>query len=183
MKNIVRFVLLFIFVLPLMAQWSNISGPGTNGINAVSQYGNTIAVGTQTAGMFLTTDLGTSWRSINGNLVDFSVQSMYASPTQILTGVSMPFSSYGVFQTVNNGISWKGFGGPFPGKTMNCIIKVDTVILVATGGGNVNVVRTKNDGLTWESASGGIAGPKVNSLTANGSVAFAATDEGIFRST
>ncbi len=183
MKNILHCILIFATGVQLQAQWSNISGPGTNAINAIAQDGNTIVVGTQSAGMFLTSDHGNSWRSVNGNLVDFSVQSMYVSPVQLLTGVSMPFSSYGVFQSVNNGILWKGFGAPFPGKTMNCIIKVDTVSLVATGGGNVNVVRTKNDGLTWESASNGIAGPKVNSLTANGNAAFAATDEGIFRST
>jgi photosystem II stability/assembly factor-like uncharacterized protein len=172
--------LLFIAFIPfiLQAQWTNISGPGNTSITSMTKQGNALIVGTDLQGIHRTTDQGTTWRSINGNLSNFSVQSIFAQPSYILAGITAG-SDKGLYQTTDNGISWKKYTSPFANSTINCIIKVDTVILV----GSSAVYRSVNGAVSFQSSSTGIpAGNKISSFAASGNTIIAAADGGVYRS-
>ncbi len=173
--------LLFIAFIPfiLHAQWTNISGPGNTSITSMTKQGDALIVGTDLQGIHRTTDQGTTWRSINGNLSNFSVQSIFAQPSYILAGITAG-SDKGMYQTTDNGVSWKKYSSPFANSTINCIFKVDTVILV----GSSSVYRSTNNALSFQSSSSGIpAGNKITGFAAAGNTIIAAADGGLYRST
>jgi photosystem II stability/assembly factor-like uncharacterized protein len=173
--------LLIALLIPffLSAQWTNVSGPGNTSITSMTKQGNALIVGTDLQGIHRTTDQGTTWRSMNGNLSNFSVQSIFAQPSYILAGITSG-SDKGMYQTTDNGVSWKKYTSPFPNSSINCFIKIDTVILA----GGSTVYRTINNAVSWQSSGTGITlGNKINRFAASGNTVIAATDLGLFRST
>ncbi|MBP6672954.1 MAG: hypothetical protein KA247_07375 [Bacteroidetes bacterium] len=179
MRNIIRMLLIVTVSVQLHAQWTNISGPGKASITGMTKKGDALIVGTDLQGIHVTTNRGESWRSINGNLSNYSVQSILATSTHIFAGVSVG-SDKGLYRTTNDGVSWTKYTSPFSNSTVNCLAKVDTVILA----GAVGMFRSLDGGLTFQSSSSGIpAGNKITSITNNGSTVFAAGDGGIYRST
>lgn len=177
MKKI--FILFFVFVIQSQAQWTTITGPGLTNITAFAKRGNQLFVGTNNQGIHVTTDQGNTWQSLNGNLANHTVTSLYAQDTVLLAGITIG-SDRGLYLSTDNGKSWKKYTSPFPNSAINVIVKVDTVILAASS----SVYRSSNNGGTWQSATSGITlGATITGITAIGSTVFAATSSGHFKST
>ncbi len=179
MKKMLLFTFCVIMTCQLHSQWSIITGPGNTSITAMTKQGNALIVGTDLQGIHRSTDQGNTWRTINGNLSNFSVQSILAQPSYILAGITSG-SDKGLYQTTDNGTSWKKYASPFANSAVTCILKVDTVILV----GSTSIYRSTNDAVSFQSSASGIpAGSKIVGFAVSGNIIIAAADVGLYRST
>ncbi|HOS49445.1 MAG TPA: regulator, partial [Bacteroidia bacterium] len=102
MKRI--FLAILIHLLMLMnasAQWVQTNGPEGGYINCIAISGSNIFAGTLGAGVFLSTNNGSSWNAVNAGLTSLTVNSLATNGSTIYAGTNT-----GVFLSTNNGSSW-----------------------------------------------------------------------------
>jgi photosystem II stability/assembly factor-like uncharacterized protein len=179
-------------VVPLHAgvnRWTSI-GPYGGAVTALafSANGHTVLAGTRTLGVFRSTNSGRTWTAANlglsGEVVDLA-----ASPGA--PGWVYAVTSSGVFRSDDAGLHWTAADAGLPSVNG----RVDAV-LVATEPTQPAAVwaalpqqqalyRSANRGARWRYAGRGLKGV-VRDVAAHpktAGVVFAATDEGLFRST
>ncbi len=121
-------------------------------INAALLY-----VGTMDANVWLTTDDGSTWKSIQGILPERAVTDIVASPN-IEDAVFVAYSGYKdndntphIYRSSDRGNSWQNIAGDLPQLAINAMVVPegydDLVIFVATDGG---VYGTLDGGIHWE---------------------------------
>src|SRR5262245_49489058 len=106
MKTLVKFLLLMLsFQLcernPLFAQWIQTNGPYGGYVNCFEVSGTNLFVGTY-GGVFISTNNGASWTSVNTSLTSLVVTSLAISGTNLFAGTYYG----GVYLSTNNGTSW-----------------------------------------------------------------------------
>ncbi|NUN68141.1 MAG: hypothetical protein HUU02_00340, partial [Bacteroidetes bacterium] len=174
--------ILYLFLtMPVLAfaQWNNLSGPGLTNITAIATWGDQLLVGTSGQGIHATGDRGDTWRSLNGNISNFTVTALYGGDTIMLAGITTG-AVHGLYSSTDNGASWKKYTSPFANSAINTIFKADTVLFV----GSSSVYRSTNNGGSWQTASSGITlGAVTYKIIGVGSTVYAATSSGIFQST
>jgi hypothetical protein len=82
------------------AQWVQTSGPEGGTINALAVNAGNIFAGSDN-GIFLSTNNGSSWASVNSGLVNLNSTALLISGGTIFAG-----SDSGVFLSTNNGTNW-----------------------------------------------------------------------------
>ena len=146
--------------------------------------GRNIFAGTGYGGIFLSTDDGSSWTSVNNGVPKLdstyyvSIKCFAVMSNSIFAGT---LSDSGVLLSTNNGQSWTktnvGISDPYAAA----LGVVGTNLFLGTG---AQVYLSTNYGKLWSKAQTGL--PQivdVNSFLASGSDMFAATEEGIFLTT
>ncbi|MEO6695220.1 MAG: T9SS type A sorting domain-containing protein [Ignavibacteria bacterium] len=91
---------LFFRSLPVYPQWTEMSGPNQLILFSVAASGTNLLAGTDQNGVFVSTDLGTTWTQWNyefDQIRDFAVSSDYTYVTS---------SRHGLYKSENNGINW-----------------------------------------------------------------------------
>jgi hypothetical protein len=107
MKTISRFVVFLISMQfsrtdALLAQWVQTNGPYGGDISCFAVSGTNVFTGVYAAGVFLSTNNGTSWTAVNTGLTNTTVQTIAVSGTSLFAGTQ----GGGVFRSTNNGSSW-----------------------------------------------------------------------------
>jgi photosystem II stability/assembly factor-like uncharacterized protein len=148
--------------------WSAISGDLTNGPGsgnltygtittiAVSETnGNVVYVGTDDANVWMTTNGGTNWTSIDAGLPDRWVTRVAADPTNAAIAY-VTFSGYRhdsflphVFRTTNYGASWTDISSNLPEVPINAIIIDPTLSSMLYVGTDYGVYYTITTGGSW----------------------------------
>jgi|WetSurMetagenome_2_1015567.scaffolds.fasta_scaffold05445_7 hypothetical protein len=152
------------------ANWSN-SGLGTNNVQCLALSGSTILAGTYASGIFLSTNNGGSWATMNNGLTVMRVEALLATGTNLIAGTRTN-SGGGIF--LNNGGSW----------TLVCANRWAEAFIVS--GNNIfagcddgdGVWLSTNNGTNW--AVIGLSGKSVYSLAINGTKLFAGTSSGVY---
>ncbi len=128
---------------------------------------NHLLAGSNSGGLFETTDGGQNWKALTNQLVCFGVQSVYVNPSNIkeifiATGTSTmgKYYSQGIWKTNDGGIVWEETGFGSLAGTGNYIIKK---LLVHSSQTNImyaiydqefmskaSVARSNDNGQTWQ---------------------------------
>lgn len=104
MKKIFGFLLVFYIssTCVLHTQWLHTNGPVGYPINCLTISGINLFAGTERGGIFLTTNNGTSWTSINNGLSAISVYGIVKNGSNLF---ATTWGS-GIVLSTNNGTSW-----------------------------------------------------------------------------
>lgn len=160
---------LFLQHIVVLAQWTQIGSGMSQVWDIVIDPTNEqiMYAGSNTTGMWKTTNGGTSWVQINGGLSSTVVQAVAISRTS--PDILFCGTNAGIFLTVDGGASWFAING---GITENPIgvqaIAVDPttseIAYIAIFDGAANAVngiyRTTDNGVTWIPAATGIGAVK-----------------------
>ena len=188
MKHGIRLVLLTLVVFAhwrtTLAQWVQTNGPDTSGITALAGRsdgtgGVKIFAGTFGAGVYLSTDIGTSWNPTNLGLGVPFVTALHFTPDIAGDTVLLAGTEEGIYHSFDDGVHW--FGGSLaPGVA---------VYEFAHYGGNVfagttqGVYKLISDAFVWDTVNTGLPGGAVNGIACNDTTVFAATSFGLFSTT
>ena len=167
-----------------LAQWVQTTLPGFNGTShALLVSGTNLFAGTDSGGVFLSTNNGTSWTAVNTgiDLTDRYVWAMIATSYNVLVG-----TSGATYVSTNNGANWtstSGSGG-VSAFAMSVSNLVSTNVFAGTGGG---VFLSTNNGTSWTAVNTGLTNSIVRSLAVSATNLFAGTPGtyggGVFLST
>ena len=175
------FLLLSAFIaVSASAQWTT-SGLSGKFVEALAVSGTNLFAGTD-AGVFLSTNNGTSWTETNTGLTNTFVHALAVNSTVRIFAAT----DDGVFVTTNNGTSW---------AQVNTGLTSTTVTSFAVSGSNLfagtttsisgsGVFLSANNGGNWSKVSTSIGSTvNVNGLFVTGSNLFAATEAGAYFTT
>lgn len=166
------------------AQWVQTSGPEGGSVPAIASDGTTIFAGTFGAGIFRSTDGGSTWEQKISGMGYQSVTAIAWSGSFLLaTG------TVGVYRSSDNGENWSLATGTPPGNGVSSLaVAGDTVFGGTMGKG---VYRSTDNGATWSSSSTGLPNSfsqtQIGDIIIHGSVLLTSASDnstvGIFRST
>jgi len=182
MKTVFRFLLvmfsLFTNINSSFAQWVQTNGPGGGNVLSLAVNGTNLFAGTYGGGVFLSTNNGTSWTTVNTGLTNTIVRSLAVNGTNLFAG-----TNGGVFLSTNNGTSWTEVNTGLPTNTTVRSLAVNGTNLFA--GTNGGVFLSTNNGTSWTAVNTGLpTNTTVRSLAVNGTNLFAGTyGGGVFLST
>jgi len=143
--------------------------------------GTNIFSGTLGAGLFLSTNNGSSWTAVNNGIPYpyITVGSIVSDGTNIFAG-----TSYGLYKSINNGTNWSLVPGTINMHSSNgshVVVNGSTIFVGVWGSG---MYRSTNNGNSWTTVNSGLTDLHVNTVLLNGSDIYVGTEGGgIFRST
>ncbi len=169
--------------------WMNIGSFSNTYALAINTSGSIFAGGctNSSAGVFSSTDNGTSWNNTYFNGSSNPVGELAFSPAgHIFVGISLWYgNSYngdGIFRSTDSGVHWisSNFGKGTSSITSLAINANGHVFIGIYGDG---VYRSTDDGETWATVNTGLTNDTVLAIGINPSgTIFAATNGGLFRS-
>ena len=144
----------------------------------------TIYAGTRSAGVFKTTDSGTSWSATPLTMVSVTALAVDPiTPANVYAGTE----NSGAYKSTNGGASWTSISSGLPSSDISALVidpLTPATLYAATGTG---IYKTTNGGTNWTAASSGLFDSDVNALVLdprNPNLLFAGTNSfGVFRST
>ncbi len=144
----------------------------------------TIYAGTRSAGVFKTTDSGTSWSATPLTMVSVTALAVDPiTPANVYAGTE----NSGAYKSTNGGSSWTSISSGLPSSDISALVidpLTPATLYAATGTG---IYKTTNGGTNWTAASSGLFDSDVNALVLdprNPNLLFAGTNSfGVFRST
>ncbi|MFN8485560.1 MAG: C25 family cysteine peptidase [Anaerolineae bacterium] len=164
-----------------VGRWTN-RGPSNLAVSALVSAPNyttdhTVFVGTETAGVFVSSNRNQPWIGINTGLQDTHIRSLAISPAYQTDGVLFAGADHGVFKSTDRGNHWSSFSvnldGPpainalaLPSGYDDTTSNKRTLFVGASSG----VFRSSNGGSTW--AAAGLAGSDVAALAVSPVFAF-----------
>jgi uncharacterized protein (TIGR03437 family) len=121
------------------------------------------------AGIFKSTDGGTTWTPVNSGLTDTYVNALWVSPTD--SNVALAGTEYGgIFRSANGGASWTSVGNY---TSVSEFLSVGSSVLAGVGTG---ILASNDGGATWGPIQGAMK--PVRALASGGSAVIAGTDGG-----
>jgi len=142
-------------------------------ITSIVASGNAIVAGSDSNGVFITTNGGTSWTAINSGLADTHISQLVTLGTRLFA-----VTLNGVFVSDNNGTSWAADSSGL--ENMNCFVVVNNQLFAGTDDNGVYL--SVDSGETWAPVSPEMpANTRVWSLAASSDSIFAGTSSGVWR--
>jgi len=205
MKTIPLLTLLFLFtqVSSIRAQWVQTNGPNEpyithllaipNAIGGTNLFASTRGGSLSpdsVGGVFLSTNNGASWTSVNTGITRRYILSLAASETTLFLGTLG--ARHGLYRSSNKGTTWTISDSGLSGGNVWAIAATQdsigkTTLLAAT---DFDVCRSTNNGTNWTQGSPGLTEPyqggyfpPVNDFAVSGTNVFAATQDGVYLST
>ena len=171
-----KFYLLLIAIFTISianAQWQQtsfnpIQGVNTYNITCIATMGDTVFVGTNGAGVFLSPDNGNTWATANNGLPTNA-----NIPTLVVSGTNIFASGYGgVYLSTNHGASW----APAYSGLYGVISYVYSLAICGTNiiaGTNNGIYSSSDNGSNWTEVYNGDGSNGVYSLAVSGTNIFA----------
>ncbi len=189
MKRFLHFLfaisLSYVFTNPVSAQWINTGGPPSNAglIDCFVALGTDFFAGTESGGIFRTTDGGTNWIAADSGLTNLYVQAFAVSGVTIVAGTNS-----GVFVSTDHGASWSNTG--MVGYSITSLMVEGADLFAGTDDGRVFL--STDNGATWNqvwkavyrqissfAVSADSAGAKILFAGNNGLGVYRSTDNGV----
>ena len=124
-------------------------GTASDSINALAVSGTYIFAGTQTSGVFRSTNSGANWALANNGVTNSVVYSFAVAGTRIYAG-----TAGGIFVSTDGGANWvKGTGVPGSAGYVAAITAVGTNVFAGTYN---DIYRSTDDGATWSALNSGL---------------------------
>jgi hypothetical protein len=184
MKTYLYFIILIssISISKIKAQWAPI-GPFGGTITSSAVSGSNIFVGTY-AGIYLSTNNGNNWISVNNGLPAYSNIPSRPIVQSITVNGATVFATYSnstLYSSTNNGTSWSVISVDGALNNVNSFLVNGTYLFTGTVGNGVYI--SSDNGVTWNSASAGLPiKATVYSLINDGNKILAGTYSGIYQS-
>lgn len=180
MKKFIITLVVFVFVtITTNAQWQHTS-LDSNLVSCMATNGINIFAGTwANHGIYLSTDNGNNWASVNTGLTSTSINSLAINGTNTFAG-----TYGGVFLSTNNGINWNPANNGLTSVKVYSLAVNGTTIYAGTT--NAGVFLSTNNGASWSATEQDSALIKggVTSFAFSGNNIFAGTyGRGVFLST
>ncbi len=159
------------------AQWSQDTLPYGGAVFSFAVSDTNLFVGTDTGGVFLTTDDGTSWTAVDSGLSNSRVNGLAVSGTNIFAAIN----GGGIFLSTNSGTSWAAVNNGIYDLWMFSVGTSGTNILAGCEGGLIFL--STDNGNDWSSVTTGLSSSNITAFVVNDDSLFAASfGEGIIRS-
>ncbi len=158
------------------AQWHQSSGPEGGDIRSIVSDGTNTFAATYGGGIFLSTNYGTTWQTVNNGLTELKVFSLLINGSNIYAGTD----GGGVFLSSNNGTSWSAVNAGLTSFYINDLLINGTNLFAATINGGVFL--STNYGASWTSVNTGISSFNISKLATNGTNIFASSAGNVFTS-
>ena len=150
---------------PLPGQWLTTTLAVENKVRALLVSGTTIFAGTN-AGVWSTTDNGTTWTQVNTGLTTLDVRALALNGTTLYAGTN----GGGIFRTADNGTTWTATNTGLTFGAVYSLAANGTDVYAGTNGGGV----FRLSGTTWTAVNTGLSdNAQVYSLLINGNDVFA----------
>jgi hypothetical protein len=94
-------ILCLLFVSTADAQWTQCNGPFGGAVRCYAKSGENLFVGTD-GGVFVSTNNGTNWKSVNKGLTNLRVYGLVVNETNLFAATV----GGGVFRSTDNGANW-----------------------------------------------------------------------------
>jgi photosystem II stability/assembly factor-like uncharacterized protein len=145
------------FLLPLSlsaqhAPWEKTAGPPGLTVKVVYKTNNIVYAGTDTQGIYKSTDDGLSWSAANNGIERTSISDMIVSGGNLLAAVSSGCPSLlNVFKSTDNGETWSGTTG-LAGKVVRSFAIKSPFLyaMFAALPGDSGIARSSDNGNTWQ---------------------------------
>ncbi|MEX0966903.1 MAG: T9SS type A sorting domain-containing protein [Bacteroidia bacterium] len=174
MKQLLTIFLSIFYSLHAIAQW-DLLGLSDVKARCVASDETNLYVGTDFDGIFLSTDNGLTWNSINTGLSERVVRVIETNQGNIYAG-----TWNGLFLSDNNGSSWTPINNGLTNLDIRDIVALGSILYVGTAGGGV--FKSLNNGSSWTAINNGLKNLNALSLAINSQAIFAGTYIGIFMS-
>ncbi len=176
MKKLLILLLVFTCSLNISyAQWQQTNGPfGAGTITCIATSGTNIFAGTSMGGVFLSSDSGTTWTTVNNGLTETIITSLTISGTNIFAGTQ----DSGVYLSTNTGSSWTAVNNGLLATNVVSLASLGTNILA--GILQRGVFLSTDTGATWTPINNGFSNLNVGALVVSGTNIFAVDHGGYF---
>jgi ligand-binding sensor domain-containing protein len=155
------------------AQWVATNGPSNFKVECLDAVSGQVVAGLM-GGLFLTSDGGDSWVSVQSNLTSPYVQAIAISGTNVYIGTN----AKGVYVSINAG-PWTQINNGITNPSIFSFTVNGSDIYAGSDG---SIYHTSDEGANWVHTNF-TSTSIVHSLATNGSALFAATGVGVYRST
>ena len=164
------------------AQWIHTAGPiSGNKTGCLLVSGANLFAGTDSGGVYVSTNSGTSWNAVDTGLTERYVWALASLDTNLFAG-----TSGGVFRSANNGATWSdvntGLGSS--GVSAFAVISSGTGSASLFAGTNAGVYLSTNAAAKWKVVKTGLTNTQVRAFAVIDTNLFAGTlGGGVFLST
>jgi hypothetical protein len=164
------------------AQWQQTSLSYHSGINCLAISGNNIFVGTESSGVFLSSNNGNNWDTANTGLTGnaLHVAAFATKGDTIFAGTE----GSGVYSSTNNGNNWTSTASGITGAVHALAIKGDTIIAGTEATVGSGMFISPNNGSSWTAVNNGLPtfSIEVSAIAIKGSNIFTGIWGGIYLS-
>jgi hypothetical protein len=133
-------------------QWEKTAGPPGITTNVIFEANDIVYAGTQTQGVYKSTDNGLSWVAANAGIERTSISDMIASGANLLAAVKADCpTALNIFKSTDNGTTWTGTAG-LAGNIVNSLAIKGSTVWAFFGAlpNNSGVARSTDNGNTWQ---------------------------------
>ncbi len=160
-------------------QWTAAGLAGTD-VRSITAIDSTLFVGTQTLGIYKSTNWGVTWTAINNGLTSTAIRAIEAKGDTLFAGGQI---GTGVYRSTDLGASWTLLAGGLPSSSYRGFASNGS--LIVTGGfssSSVGVYYSRNNGTSWTAINTGLTDLQIFDLAIHGDTLLAATNtKGVFR--
>jgi hypothetical protein len=151
--------------------YTSITPPSDHEVRALAIIESMVLAATKEEGLFLSTNQGQTWDSINDGLATLSINSIVGIGSTLFVGTSV-----GVYSSTNNGSSWSPANSGLTNRNISSFAASEGFLFAGTDSG---AFLTSDSGKNWIPANQGLAS-KISAL-AIGRYLFAGTSSGVWR--
>ena len=165
------------------APWEKTAGPPGVTTNVIFKANNIVYAGTQTQGVYKSTDDGLNWVAANAGIERTAISDMIASGANLLAAVKADCpTSINIFKSTDNGATWTGTTG-LAGKIVNSLALKGNVVWAFFSAlpNDSGVARSTDNGNSWQIVSSIITNAGESIVSDNAIIV--AEDNFIWRST
>jgi uncharacterized protein YfiM (DUF2279 family) len=158
------------------AQWSQTSFPESLEVRSLATRNSDFYAGTYGGGILISTDTGTSWRTINVGLTNTYITSLAVKGGSLFAGTDgVPGSGPGVLVSTNNGGTWAPANSGLGNTAVLSLGIHGTNLFAGTFSG---VYYSANNGMNW--APSHLLGYNTLAFAEIGTSCFAGTNAGVW---
>ncbi|HEX4707201.1 MAG TPA: hypothetical protein VH229_05665 [Candidatus Udaeobacter sp.] len=134
------------------ALWEKTAGPPGLRTNVIFEASNIVYAGTETQGVYKSTDNGLGWVGANAGIERTSISDLIVSGGNLLAAVSSGCPSFlNVFKSTDNGETWSGTTGLAGSVVKSFAFKTPFLYaMFAALPGDSGVARSSDNGNTWQ---------------------------------
>lgn len=185
-STVLVFCLSFLVISSLSAQeapWEKTAGPPGLEVTVIYETNNILYAGTDTQGVYKSTDNGLNWIAANNGIERTSISDLIASGGNLLAAVGAKCpGSTNVFKSTDGGATWSGTTGLSERDVISFAIKGSSVYATFFNGDpkHSGISRSGDNGNTWKE----VASPLQNGgkIIVSDNAIIVASDNFIWRS-
>ena len=167
MKAIQTLLIILITSSLSFSQWHQTNGPEGVSVSSLATINGIIYAGSQTNGVYASTDNGITWIPKNSGIDEFEIDGIAALPGYLFAATF----GHGVYRSTDNGQTWLPPASGTNLASTGLVVK-DTNIFVSSV--NDGVYRSTDNGVTWVKKLFGFS--YIVSIGVSGNKIFASTD-------